>query len=94
MEVSGNAGLSTDVVWYIMPTVNPDGIWNIVIKRFLSRWFQILDKGYEYTHVTDRLWRKTRSKSWSFCRGVDPNRNFAFKVGYFSIFIPFLSIIF
>nr|UYZ39184.1 carboxypeptidase A2-like [Pampus argenteus] len=32
--------------------------------------------GYAYSHTNDRMWRKTRSKnSGSFCRGVDPNRN-------------------
>lgn len=33
--------------------------------------------GYEYAHTTDRLWRKTRSRSrFSECIGADPNRNF------------------
>lgn len=32
--------------------------------------------GYEYSHTTDRLWRKTRSGS--YCRGVDANRNYPF----------------
>lgn len=32
--------------------------------------------GYEYSHTADRLWRKTRSGS--FCRGTDPNRNYPF----------------
>lgn len=33
--------------------------------------------GYEYSHIRDRFWRKTRSKTGSKqCRGVDPNRNF------------------
>ncbi|XP_068458375.1 carboxypeptidase A4 [Clinocottus analis] len=32
--------------------------------------------GYAYTHSTNRMWRKTRSKNQgSQCRGVDPNRN-------------------
>ncbi|OXB58048.1 hypothetical protein ASZ78_007707 [Callipepla squamata] len=32
--------------------------------------------GYEFTHTTNRMWRKTRSKnSGSLCIGVDPNRN-------------------
>lgn len=35
--------------------------------------------GYEYTHTTDRFWRKTRSRNnFSSCRGTDPNRNFGF----------------
>ncbi|XP_008301265.1 carboxypeptidase B [Stegastes partitus] len=33
--------------------------------------------GYDYTHKSDRMWRKTRSrKSGSSCVGADPNRNF------------------
>lgn len=36
--------------------------------------------GYVYTHTTDRLWRKTRSKT-SYCVGVDPNRNYPFHWG-------------
>ncbi|KAG7210208.1 hypothetical protein KM043_011762 [Ampulex compressa] len=33
--------------------------------------------GYEYSHVQERFWRKTRSKyDNSECYGVDPNRNF------------------
>jgi carboxypeptidase A2 len=31
--------------------------------------------GYEYSHTTDRMWRKTRSPQGR-CFGVDPNRNF------------------
>ena len=38
--------------------------------------------GYEYSHVTDRLWRKNRRPppEGSTCAGVDLNRNF--EVGY------------
>ncbi|CAG9559453.1 unnamed protein product [Danaus chrysippus] len=35
--------------------------------------------GYEYSHTTDRMWRKTRSFNATIsatCYGVDPNRNF------------------
>ncbi|CAJ1082009.1 carboxypeptidase B [Xyrichtys novacula] len=33
--------------------------------------------GYDYTHKSNRMWRKTRSrKSGSSCTGADPNRNF------------------
>ncbi|XP_011505294.1 PREDICTED: carboxypeptidase B-like [Ceratosolen solmsi marchali] len=33
--------------------------------------------GYEYSHTTDRFWRKTRSDNKrSSCKGVDLNRNF------------------
>ncbi|KAI9553940.1 hypothetical protein GHT06_019211 [Daphnia sinensis] len=37
--------------------------------------------GYEYTHVNNRLWRKTRSMTGSRCRGADPNRNFGYEWG-------------
>lgn len=30
--------------------------------------------GYEYTHTTNRMWRKTRSDGTP-CKGADPNRN-------------------
>ena len=55
------------------------------VKRMLDSWdIRIVPvanpDGYEYTHTTDRLWRKTRSSNGnSVCRGVDPNRNFDFK---------------
>jgi len=34
--------------------------------------------GYDYSHDSERFWRKTRSKNggWRDCRGTDPNRNF------------------
>ncbi|KAF5301249.1 hypothetical protein FQR65_LT00949 [Abscondita terminalis] len=34
--------------------------------------------GYEYSHVKDRFWRKTRSRG-KYYYGVDPNRNFDHK---------------
>nr|XP_003704787.1 PREDICTED: zinc carboxypeptidase-like [Megachile rotundata] len=34
--------------------------------------------GYEYTHTTNRLWRKTRRPSGRGCYGADPNRNWNF----------------
>nr|XP_014277059.1 carboxypeptidase B [Halyomorpha halys] len=32
--------------------------------------------GYEFTHTTNRLWRKNRSYNRGFCKGTDLNRNF------------------
>jgi len=34
--------------------------------------------GYDYSHDSERFWRKTRSKNggWRNCMGTDPNRNF------------------
>jgi len=40
--------------------------------------------GYEFSHETDRLWRKTRSNYGNYtgdCIGIDPNRNFGFHYG-------------
>lgn len=37
--------------------------------------------GYEYTHRTDRLWRKNRSNGNGRCAGVDLNRNYGYKWG-------------
>ncbi|XP_015434404.1 PREDICTED: zinc carboxypeptidase-like [Dufourea novaeangliae] len=34
--------------------------------------------GYEYTHTTNRLWRKTRRPTGRGCVGADPNRNWNF----------------
>jgi len=31
--------------------------------------------GYEYSHTTNRMWRKTRRPQTYFCTGADPNRN-------------------
>jgi murein tripeptide amidase MpaA len=36
--------------------------------------------GYEYSHRTDRLWRKNRRGSGR-CAGTDLNRNFGYKWG-------------
>uniref|UniRef100_A0A336KZP7 CSON001127 protein n=1 Tax=Culicoides sonorensis TaxID=179676 RepID=A0A336KZP7_CULSO len=38
--------------------------------------------GYEYSHTTDRLWRKSRANtSYPQCKGVDLNRNYGYKWG-------------
>ncbi|XP_012162318.1 uncharacterized protein LOC101461300 isoform X2 [Ceratitis capitata] len=37
--------------------------------------------GYEYTHTTDRLWRKNMRSHGRQCPGVDLNRNFGYKWG-------------
>ncbi|TGZ32134.1 Zinc carboxypeptidase a 1 [Temnothorax longispinosus] len=37
--------------------------------------------GYEYTHTTNRMWRKTRELHGLFCRGSDPNRNWGYEWG-------------
>ncbi|XP_061387848.1 carboxypeptidase B-like, partial [Musca vetustissima] len=37
--------------------------------------------GYEYSHTTDRLWRKNMRSHGRACPGVDLNRNFGYKWG-------------
>lgn len=52
------------------------------LKKLLNKydfWFMpvVNPDGYEHSHLSDRLWRKTRSHS-SRCTGVDPNRNYPY----------------
>lgn len=37
--------------------------------------------GYEYSHTTDRLWRKNTRSHGRICPGVDLNRNFGYMWG-------------
>lgn len=37
--------------------------------------------GYEFSHTTTRMWRKTRQPVSNNCYGTDPNRNFDFHWG-------------
>ncbi|KAJ8944095.1 hypothetical protein NQ318_019433 [Aromia moschata] len=37
--------------------------------------------GYEYSHTTDRMWRKTRVPHSILCAGADPNRNWNYHWG-------------
>ena len=37
--------------------------------------------GFVYTHENDRMWRKNRQNTPFFCKGIDLNRNFAYKFG-------------
>lgn len=52
---------------------------------FVRRYFQpvVNPDGYEYSHTTDRLWRKNRSAGSGFlrCAGVDLNRNYGYQFG-------------
>jgi hypothetical protein len=57
------------------------------LQFFSSLLFVIVLKGYEYSHVINRLWRRSRSNTGlRRCQGVDLNRNFDFKVRI--IFFP------
>lgn len=35
--------------------------------------------GYEFSHTTNRMWRKTRSRNGLICWGTDPNRNWSYE---------------
>jgi carboxypeptidase A2 len=53
------------------------------VKRLLDdyEWYFVPianGDGYEYTRTKERMWRKTRSPSSSYCYGADPNRNWAY----------------
>uniref|UniRef100_A0A8R1DFR7 Peptidase_M14 domain-containing protein n=1 Tax=Caenorhabditis japonica TaxID=281687 RepID=A0A8R1DFR7_CAEJA len=45
---------------------------------------QVNPDGYEYSRISDRLWRKTRSKNTTvnrWCMGADANRNWGYRWG-------------
>lgn len=53
------------------------------IESFLKNFTWIIlplanPDGYEYSHTSQRMWRKTRSPQKWGCCGVDANRNFGF----------------
>lgn len=61
---------------------------NAVVRDLLAYFdfyivFVLNADGYEYTHTTSRLWRKTRKPSATSptCIGTDPNRNFGYQWG-------------
>ncbi|KAJ8927937.1 hypothetical protein NQ314_019568 [Rhamnusium bicolor] len=53
---------------------------NAVIRRIAESYdwyvFPVFNPdGFEYSHTTDRMWRKTRYPHSILCTGADPNRN-------------------
>jgi len=58
-----------------------------VVQQLLNKYIFIVlpvanPDGYEFTHYTNRMWRKTRSRGPSpLCYGSDPNRNWGFQFG-------------
>jgi len=73
------------VTYFAQALINGYNNNNATIRTLLTNFdFYILPvlnpDGYEYTHTTTRLWRKTRSaNSGSTCVGTDPNRNFDYQ---------------
>jgi len=71
--------VATYVINEIVNNVNNIGLRNSIDFYFAP---MINPDGYEFTHTTDRMWRKSRSVNpGSTCRGSDINRNFGFKWG-------------
>jgi hypothetical protein len=74
-------------VWIINQLLSKYGVQADVTRMMDEYEWHILPvsnpDGYEYTHTSDRLWRKTRTPTPSRrCKGVDPNRNWDYKFGY------------
>jgi murein tripeptide amidase MpaA len=71
---------SATAVWIINEVITPSQPdWKEIAESVT--WYVVPvtnPDGYEYTWSTNRLWRKTRSTHNLLCRGVDPNRNFAY----------------
>jgi len=70
---------TTTCLWIIDSLLNtdPDGYRLIAEYQWIIVPILNVD-GYDYTHTSDRLWRKSRSpNSGSTCIGTDLNRNFA-----------------
>ena len=65
--------------FFILPVVNPDGWVRLYLIKITTI---LLFTRYEFSHTTDRLWRKNRAfnpEVFGLCRGVDLNRNFGYK---------------
>jgi len=74
---------TTTCLWIIDSLLNTDPDGRSLIEDF--QWFivPILNvDGYDFTHTSNRLWRKSRSpNSGSTCLGTDLNRNFGYAWG-------------
>ncbi|XP_072190893.1 carboxypeptidase A1-like [Excalfactoria chinensis] len=65
-------------VWFAKKIVQDQngGLANILDQMDIFLEIVTNPDGFVYTHTSNRMWRKTRSKrSGSLCIGVDPNRN-------------------
>ncbi|CAG0923586.1 unnamed protein product [Notodromas monacha] len=74
--------ISPASVMYAMEQILLTGSANSDLSRFDWRIVPISNPdGYDYSHSTDRLWRKNRRVPSSGCVGVDLNRNFGYGWG-------------
>ncbi|XP_052536899.1 carboxypeptidase A1-like [Tympanuchus pallidicinctus] len=65
-------------VWFAKKIVEEqdEGLANILDQMDIFLEIVTNPDGFVFTHTSNRMWRKTRSKhSGSLCVGVDPNRN-------------------
>jgi len=74
---------TTTCLWIIDSLLNNDPDGDKLTTDYQWVIVPILNiDGYEYTHTTNRLWRKNRApNSGSTCVGTDLNRNFAYAWG-------------
>ncbi|XP_050297839.1 carboxypeptidase B-like [Anthonomus grandis grandis] len=91
---AGNKAIWVDGGIHAREWITPATV-TYIINQFVTNWeaepkyVQNIDwyfapmlnpDGYEYTHMTDRLWRKNRRGSGR-CAGIDLNRNFGYRWG-------------
>lgn len=71
------------VTWFMDQLVRNSDQYADILANIDFYFVPVLNiDGYEFSHTNTRLWRKTRKlNSGSTCRGVDPNRNYAFHWG-------------
>ncbi|POI23771.1 hypothetical protein CIB84_012481, partial [Bambusicola thoracicus] len=65
-------------IWFAKKIVQEqnEGLANILDQMDIFLEIVTNPDGFAFTHTSNRMWRKTRSKrSGSLCVGVDPNRN-------------------
>ncbi|XP_066995074.2 zinc carboxypeptidase [Anabrus simplex] len=89
---SGNKGVFVEAGIHAREWISPATVTYILNQLLTSKNASIRDiaenydwyifpstnpDGYEYTHTTNRMWRKTRSRGL-LCVGADPNRNWGF----------------
>jgi len=61
-------------------TNNTDANITSLAQKYTWYFFPVMNPdGFVYSHETDRMWRKTRTRYNIFCYGADPNRNWDFE---------------
>ncbi|XP_012226670.1 zinc carboxypeptidase-like [Linepithema humile] len=76
--IHGNEWISPATVIYILNQLLTSTDPNVRAMAENHDWYivpLVNPDGYNYTHTTDRLWKKSRARHDTFCIGVDLNRN-------------------